>query len=190
MVQDVDPRILNSDYKGTCACARLSLCYGAEEFGIIIRNNDTNNERAKDIKSNQSVDKALCCLWDISSRSFCFTGSSRDQFWRQDKGESRPDKGVPESEESSSSTRNFVGIESTWMLPVTKSETVVGWSSAEEDHDSCDDEADDGKNFDRGKPEFGFSEESHSDDVQDQADWLKSVSDRNVYRCSYLGESL
>ena len=148
MVQDVNTSVLNTNHERASTCSRLALCDGTKEFPVIVWNNDTNDQRTKDIESNQSVDKPFCSFWDVPSGSFCFTSSGSDQFWREDKGKSRPDEGIPESEKSPSSSRDFVGIESAWILPVTKAETVVCWSTSKEYHNSCDDETDDGENFD------------------------------------------
>ena len=144
----MDASVLNANHKRTRTRSRFALRDGTKELRVIIWNNDTNDQGTKDVESNQSVNKAICSLWNVPSGSFCFSSGRSDQFWRQNKGKSRSDEGIPESEKPPGASRDFVGIESAWILPVTKADTVVGRSTSKEDHNSCDDEADDGDNFD------------------------------------------
>lgn len=56
------------------------------------------------------------------------------------------------------------------MIPVAEPDSVVGGTTSEVDNERHKQEAHDGKDFDTGKPELGFTIDLNSEDVEGDND--------------------
>ena len=73
-------------------------------------------------------------------------------------------------------------------LPVTETNTVVFGVSSQINNDTHKQKADEGDDLDTAKPEFEFTENSYSEQV-DKEDW-RGIGQNRLWACGYLRNSL
>lgn len=136
-----------------------------------MRNNDTDDERAQHVKSQNTVDVPSGSFGDVAPRSLAFTGCVADDFRRQNVREARADDCVPHCEELAGVATSAERLECARVVPVSKTKTVVVRRAAKEDDDANDDEDYDGNDFDGREPEFRLAVVLDCDEVQQYADY-------------------
>ena len=165
MVEAMDAGVLYTKHEWTGAGIGRS-----EQVRVIVRHDDSYDERSKSIEQSQTPNETLCSFWDVPTRINRFSRCNGNELWRGNEREPGLDKRMPVTQESPCPcmAMDQVVVEGPWMFPISESKSVVIGSTAKEEHNAENDEPHDRDKLDTGKPELGLSEEGHSDDVQQQ----------------------
>lgn len=136
-----------------------------QEVGVIVRDEHANGKCTKDVEEKDTPEDTSDGLWDVAARILSLSGSDCHHL-NSSIRESSIDKGGPQTQEATSIASGNVGLHGAWVLPVSESEPVVGWRSAEVDDKGKEQEADDRDDLDGREDELGLTVDRHSEDVQ------------------------
>lgn len=160
MRKDTDPKTVHGHDVGRGCCTREAGSRCCDELLVVVRDQDTNAERAEHEESGQTVEYSLESLGHDNTRIFSFTGSHTDVI-RSSNGERGLDETLEEAEEvakiaavvewceSALEKRHsqhvcqgyVINAEVTYrVVPVSETKSVAEWITAQHDDERENDE--------------------------------------------------
>lgn len=138
---------------------------GAQQSWLVVRDEDANGQRAQDVEEQNAPEHTAHSLGDVTSRVLSLTSGHGNHLYTTVR-EGGVDQGREQSEEPTCVAKSNIFFHRTWMLPVSEPEPVTGWPSAKIDDESKDDQSHDCDDLDTRETKFGFSINSHCEDIQ------------------------
>ena len=147
---------------GRAGCAsRL----GVQQALVVVWDEDTDGERAQDVKEQDAPEDTTDGLGDILPRVLGFTRSHGDHL-----DAAVREGGVHQSREQTQKPAGIPGSDVRFhrpgILPVPESQAIVRRPSAKVEDQSQQEQTDDGDDLDASEAEFGFTIDRHGEDVE------------------------
>ena len=140
-----------------------------EKSSLVGRDKDTNGEGTEDVEEQDTPEDTANGLWNVLARVLSLAGSDGNHL-NTTVGESGVDEGREKTSEAADIANSDVLLHGTWVLPVAKAKSVVGWSTAEVNDQGKEKQTDNGEDLDRSEDELGFSVDGYGKDVQSKND--------------------
>jgi hypothetical protein len=148
-----------------------------EKVRVVVRHKNTNRERAEDIEAEQAPENSAKRFGEIPPGVLSFASGNHDRFDAA-VGQSSNDQREEKAQKPSFGSPGHKGFHGTWVLPISKADTIMVWTPAEVEDKGQDQKPDQRDDFQAGKPELCFAIDRDGENVEEDED---DDEDRDPY---------
>lgn len=159
----------NDVWRSSSSTAVCAIGEDIDEGWVVVRDQDTDGERANNEEETESPVDRLEGLLDVDAWALRLSGHHGDIFRTNNAERCRP-KTREEALKPAQIASGKIFCERTWLFPVAETESIALGVAANHSDESEGEEQEDQDDFASGKPEFGFTVELDSENVQESVE--------------------